>query len=135
LAAYQAAVEKARDAGDDAVMLAYTGAVTFWSYMDEYWAPMAEDWCRGGRERAAMAVGFEMAEQFPNTNNHLESFNNIFKNILRRYGLSPVLWHCNFASLFWVQEPLWPLTCMPSNYRTLTFVRKQLRLSQALGCS
>jgi hypothetical protein len=84
----QTAVARARADDNTGAELAYVGALTFWSYMMEYWIPMTEDWCHGGRERAAQAVaGMRCAEEFPNTNNHLESYNNVFKASLKRYAV------------------------------------------------
>ena len=55
------------------LIAAYIGALSFLDYMENYWLHVAEDWCLGGRERAAAACGVP-TQSLPNTSNHGESF-------------------------------------------------------------
>jgi hypothetical protein len=62
-----------------AVLLVYQNALAFVTYMDAYWVKVAEEWCAGGRARAAEACGIPK-EAFPSTTNHAESCNNFLKH-------------------------------------------------------
>ena len=65
--------------------MVYMSAIEFCDYLQPYWTNMAEDWCAGGRQRAAEAINVK-PDVLPNTTNHLESFNSKMKHsILPRY--------------------------------------------------
>lgn len=75
----QARKAEAVAAGVDGMIKIYISALEFVEYFDNHWSHLAEDWCLGGRARAAAACGLA-TQQLPNTTNHAESWFSKVKN-------------------------------------------------------